>query len=248
MLGDIDFSHPIFAAFADPRFSDFSRIHFWKHRRLTFPPDAPVQVLAKFDDGSPALAQWTIGRGHLLALAAGWNPADSQLALSSKFLPLMQTILDWSGGALPSRWQFQTGESIPSPISTGDALPWRKPDGKVVVLAAGTSFTDTDVPGIYSVTAAGKAHRFAVNLPLDESRTAPLSPDDFARLAVPLQNTPVFATPKPPGAQRPLLQAELENRQKLWRWAIAGLLAVALIEILLSGWLTGRVKTGEVTP
>ena len=33
LFGEIDFSHPIFAPFADPRFSDFSRIHFWRHRR-----------------------------------------------------------------------------------------------------------------------------------------------------------------------------------------------------------------------
>jgi hypothetical protein len=87
-----------------------------------------------------------------------------------------------------------------------------------------------------------------VNLPLDESRTAPLSPDDLARLGVPLQSAPVFATAQPPGAQRHLLQAEAEGRQKLWRWAIAGLLGVALAEILLGGWLAGRVSNIEVTP
>ncbi len=37
LLGQIDFTHPLFAPFADPRFSDFSHIHFWKHRRVTFP-------------------------------------------------------------------------------------------------------------------------------------------------------------------------------------------------------------------
>jgi hypothetical protein len=35
LFGEVDFTHPIFAPFADPRFSDFSRIHFWKHRRWT---------------------------------------------------------------------------------------------------------------------------------------------------------------------------------------------------------------------
>jgi hypothetical protein len=247
LLGDIDFTHPIFAPFADPRFSDFSRIHFWKHRRWTIPPNLTARVLAKFDDGSPALTQITIGQGSLLVLAAGWNPADSQLALSSKFLPLMQTILDWSGGASPVRSQFQTGDSIPSPVSSGQPLPWRKPDGKVVLLAAGTPFTETDLPGIYSVTAGAVVRRFAVNLPLEESRTTPLSPDDFARLGVPLQTTvtaPVVPTFE---VKRRALQEELENRQKLWRWLIAGLLAVAFVEIVLGGWLARRVTTLEAT-
>jgi hypothetical protein len=248
LLGEVDFTHPIFAPFADPRFSDFSRIHFWKHRRWTIAANLPARVLAKFDDGAPALAQITIGKGNLLVLAAGWNPADSQLAVSSKFLPLMQTILDWSGGAAPARSQFQTGESIPSPVSSGEALQWRKPDGKVVSLAAGKPFTETDRPGVYTVTAGAKLQRFAVNLPLDESRTSPLSPDDLARLGVPLRSTAGFSAAKSLGAQRRLLQGELENRQKLWRWLIVGLLAVALGEIALGGWLGRRVKTLEETP
>jgi hypothetical protein len=248
LLGEVDFTHPIFAPFADPRFSDFSRIHFWKHRRWTIPPNLPARVLAKFDDGAPALAQVTIGKGSLLVLAAGWNPADSQLAVSTKFLPLMQTILDWSGGAVPVRSQFQTGEAIPSPVSSGDALQWRKPDGKVVGLAVGTPFTGTDLPGIYTVMAGSRLRRFAVNLPLDESRTAPLSPDDLARLGVPLRSMAELPAAKSPGEQRRLQQGELENRQKLWRWLIVGLLAVALVEIALGGWLGRRVKTLEVTP
>src|ERR1039457_4478613 len=92
--------------------SFFSHIHFWKHRRMQIPPDAQARVLAKFDDSSPALAQIPVGQGNLLVLASGWNPPDSQLALSSQFPPLMQTMLDWSGGAVPARFQFETGEVI----------------------------------------------------------------------------------------------------------------------------------------
>jgi hypothetical protein len=75
-----------------------------------------------------------------------------------------------------------------------------------------------------------------------------LSPDDFARLGVPLSTTIELSAAKTPGVQRHLLQAELESRQKLWRWLIVGLLAVALVEVVLGGWLAGRVKTLEVSP
>jgi len=248
LFGQIDFTHPIFAAFADPRFSDFSRIHFWKHRRWTIPPNIPARVLAKFDDDAPALTQITVGKGNLLVLAAGWNPADSQFAVSSKFLPLMQTMLDWSGGAAPARTQFQIGETIPAPAWSGEDLQWRKPDGKIVSLAAGRPFPETDLPGIYRVTAASNSWTFAVNLPLDESRTAPLSADDLARLGVPLQSTAEFDAAKSPEARRLLQHEELENRQKPWRWLILGLLALAFVEIVLGGSLARRVKTVEVAP
>lgn len=252
LFGEIDFTHPLFAPFADPRFSDFSRIHFWKHRRWNLPANLPanlaVRVLARFDDRAPALAQISLGKGSLLVLSAGWHPADSQLAVSSKFLPLMQTILDWSGSAAPARSQFEVGQALPSPASAGDALQWRKPDGKVVTLPAGTPFSETDLPGIYLVTGGSRTRRFAVNLPLDESRTAPLSSDDFARLGVPLSTAVASAVVTSPAAKRRFLEEELENRQKLWRWLVLGLLGIALVEIVLGGWLANRVKNFEVTP
>ena len=149
LLGDIDFSHPIFAAFSEPRFSDFTQIHFWKHRRWEIPTGAQAHVLAKFDDGSPALAQLSVGKGNLLVLASGWDPIESQLAVSSKFPPLMQRMLDWSGADKPMRFQFLTGDAIPSPGSAGvstasspvSEIEWQKPGWKKdFLLKAGEAF------------------------------------------------------------------------------------------------------------
>ena len=255
LLGEVDFSHPLFAPFADPRFSDFTHIHFWKHRRWEIPAGSQARVLAKFDDGSPALVQLTVGKGSLLVLASGWNPADSQFAVSSKFPPLMQRLLDWSGADSPVRFQFLTGDAIPGIaiallVTAGTpSLPqveWQKPDGKKISLAADAPFTETDLPGIYTATMAGKQRRYAVNLSIDESRTAALAPDELARLGVPLRLAPDISAARAQAIQHHLQQAELENRQKLWRWLIAGVLAVTLGEIMLGGWLARRVKTAEV--
>lgn len=253
LLGEVDFTHPIFMPFADPRFSDFTHIHFWRHRRWEIPASAQARVLAKFDDGSPALAQLSVGKGSLLVLTSGWNPLDSQLAVSSKFPPLMQRMLDWSGVTTPMRFQFLTGDAIPSPMKevTGGtaALPavdWQKPDGKKVSLGGNEPFTETDMPGIYTASFGGKQRRYAVNLPLDESRTAPIAPDELARLGVPLLLGPEISVAQMQAQQRHLQEAELENRQKLWRWLIAGVLAVTLGEILLGGWLARRVRITEV--
>jgi hypothetical protein len=259
LLGEIDFSHPIFAPFAEPRFSDFTHIHFWKHRRWEIPAGAPAHVLAKFDDGSPALAQLSIGKGNLLVLASGWNPTDSQLAVSSKFPPLMQRMLDWSGAASPMRYQFLTGDAIPGSAAVPAASPglaggtpalpgaeWQKPDGRKLSLRADAPFTETDQPGIYTATVSGKQHRYAVNLPLDESRTAPIAPDELARLGVPLQFAAETSVAQTQARQRHLQEAELENRQKLWRWLIGGVLAVTLLEITLGGRLARRIETKEV--
>ena len=86
-----------------------------------------------------------------------------------------------------------------------------------------------------------------MNLPLDESRTAPMSPDELSRLGVPLQTPAEFAVAKAPERARLLQQAELENRQKLWRWLILAVLAVTLGEIVLSGRLARRANSTEAT-
>lgn len=254
LIGEVDFSHPLFAPFADPRYSDFTHIHFWKHRRLEITSGEHVRVLAKFDDGSPALVQLSVGKGNLLVLASGWNPADSQFAVSSKFPPLMQRMLDWSGANSVERFQFLTGDAIPSPGTTAvsaasassSQVEWQKPDGKKITLAAGTPFTETDIPGIYTATSASKQRRYAVNLSVDEARTAAIAPDELARLGVPLRLTADLPVAQAQAIQHHLQQAELENRQKLWRWLIAGVLAVTLGEIMLGGRLARRVKTVEV--
>jgi hypothetical protein len=68
MLAEIDFRHPVFAPFVDPRFSDFTKIHFWKHRRLD-PAGLPdARVLAKFESGDPALLEIPVGKGRDLVL------------------------------------------------------------------------------------------------------------------------------------------------------------------------------------
>ena len=74
-----------------------------------------------------------------------------------------------------------------------------------------------------------------------------MSPDDLGRLGVPLQSTARIPAAATAGTQRILARAELENRQKAWRWLIAGLLGVALVEIVLGGWLARRVANPEVS-
>ena len=243
LLGRIDFKHPIFAPFDDPRFSDFSHIHFWKHRLWEIPSKVQASVLADFDDHSPALVQVGVGKGHLLVLTSGWNPEDSQLAVSSKFPPLMQTMLEWSRSTVPVRFQYRTGDPIPSPAMSGTEVQWQKPDGKNIALAAGAPFLETDMPGIYQASWENRHRQFAVNLPADESRIAPMPIDELARLGVPIGAVTEQAATAAQMQKRDMQRTELENHQKLWRWLLAAALVISLLEIVLSGWLARRATT-----
>jgi hypothetical protein len=107
-------------------------------------------------------------------------------------------------------------------------------------LEAGTGrFTQTTQPGLYEVTAGARSWKFAVNLDANESRTAPLGPDELEQLGVPVAKAAGAATV---ARQNRILEQgiEAENRQKLWRWLLAGTLAVLLAESALAGWTARR--------
>lgn len=246
MLGQIAFDHPLFAPFADPRFNDFTKIHFWKYRKVDPAAFTGAKSLARFDNGDPALLEIPKGKGRLLILTSGWQPEDSQLALSSKFVPLLYAILELAGGVKGQITQVNVGDPVDVSIAAVNAgsagLTIRKPDGTSVQLASGeTHFNQTDQPGSYLVTSVEPPLRFAVNLDSAESRTAPLPVDELERLGVPMKLQEIE-----PAAQveqkRRLHDAELEGQQKLWRW----LTLAALMLLLLETWVAGRLSRRTV--
>jgi hypothetical protein len=243
LLGEIDFQHPLFAPFADPRFSDFTKIHFWKHRRLDTDGLPTARALARFDDGDAALVQVPVGRGNLFVLTTCWHTSDSQLALSSKFVPLLYSFLELSGAVKTYPAQYQVGDDATLTQAGGtQPIAVRKPDGTTVTLPAGqTKFSQTDQPGLYEVPSAQPPLRFAVNLAPEESKTAPLSLDEFERLGVPVKQPPSVAAERvEQQRQQQLHVAELEARQKLWRHLLVLALVVLMAETWLAGWLTRR--------
>lgn len=247
MLSEIDFGHRIFAPFADPRFGDFTKIHFWKHRRIDVSRLSGVRVLARFDNGDPAIVEIPAGRGALFILAAGWHPPDSQLAVSSKFVPLINGFLDHASPAGPQSGQFFVGDPVTLPAEVGpeptirglrdEATTLKKEDAGRFIATA---------PGIYSVAYATPSDRpplqFAVNLDPRESETSPMPVEEIEQLGVRLTSSDESRKIETEQARRRQMFAlELESRQKLWRWIIVGTLAVLFAETWLAGRLTRRV-------
>ncbi len=249
MFAEIDFQHPLFAPFADPRYSDFTKIHFWKYRRLDTAAISGARVVAKFDSGDPALVEVPVGKGRVYVLASGWQPDDSQMAVSSKFVPLLWSLLEQAGGATNLPTQFAVGDAVPLAPDRG-ATAVRLPGGASAALAGGSAvFAATTQPGVYEITGGVRPLRFAVNLDANESRTTPLGTDELEQLGLPLAHAKSDA--KVPEEKKTILQGlEAENRQKLWRWLIAATLAVLLVESALAGWTARRsaLQTEEATP
>jgi hypothetical protein len=247
MLAEINFQHPLFAPFADPRFSDFTKIHVWKYRKIDLSNVPDARAIVKFDSGDPAIAEVPVGKGKVYILATGWHPDDSQLAVSSKFVPLMWSLLELAGGAGTFVTQFSVGESVPL-AGEGAATAVRTPEGTSVNLEPkAADFAQTLAPGVYELSGGPRPQRFAVNLDPNESRTVPLGTDELEQLGLPVARTK--AATETAVENKTFLQGiEAENRQKLWRWFIAATLAVLLFESALAGWTARRsaLQTEEV--
>ncbi len=232
-LGQVSLGHPLFAPLADPRYSDFSKIHFWKHRSLELPETLAAEIAARFDDGSPAIVEVTRDEGRLVVFTSGWHPADSQLARSSKFVPLLTSILERTGVAAEAIHSYEVGQPQ-SPRSTAAGALTRvvyRPDGKT---AAADARDGPDRPGIYRLIVDGKPREVAVNVPAAESRVSPVDIEDLQRQGVVLGRSENRAVALE--RRRQMRDRELEGRQKLWQWLV---LATAVV-LVGETWLAGR--------
>ena len=242
LIEELNTRHPVLASFSEPRFRDFTKVHFWKHR--TWPESAftSANILARFDNGSPALVEIPTGKGSILVLTSSWRPEDSQLAVSTKFVPLLFSILEHSAGRLAQKARFATGDAVPipqNPVTTAIV----KPDGNRITIGKGQkTFAGTDTPGIYRMVTAEGELTFAVNIPPEESRTQPMDPQQLEQLGVLFPNVSTAKTDDPTKkSKKPF--AEIENQQKLWKW----LLAAACVLFLMETWLAGRMTRPTLT-
>ncbi len=237
MLSEIDFSHPLFSAFAQPQYNDFTKIHFWNHVRMQMPEQDSIRVLARFDDGSPALWEKCAGDGKLIVITSGWDPLDSQLALSTKFVPLLTGILEQASGGAAMLPGYTVHDRVALPA---DASQVTRPDGQQVQLPAEQArFSATDLPGVYQARWDGGQQSFAVNLASAESETSRLDGERLEQLGVQLGTH--TSRSEELKRQRQLRDIELEGRQKVWRWLIVAAMGVLLVETCVAGRFS-RVK------
>ncbi len=250
MLGEIQFDHPLFAPFSEARFSDFTTIHFWKHRRIDESGLPGAEVLARFDDGAPAIVESRVGAGTLLLLTSGWHPEDSQLALSSKFAPLMNAILERSARVNHELPSYTVGDTVVCTLDDegggeGEIILESPGADRSPIAINGRTTDATDAPGIYHFQRGDRSQAFAVNLPPQESKTAALPVEHLEQLGLIFEQPPTAAQlEKQAQQQRQLKNRELESRQKIWHW----LVLAALIVLILETWWAGRTARAVTSP
>ena len=250
LLGEIDFKDQLFQPFADPKYSDFTRLKFWRHRTIDIPVELEPRVVAKFDNGNPAIIRHLIGKGELVVLATGWNPEDSQLAVSTKFVPLMIGVLNEIRAA-GSQKRYVVGRPIEF-SAQDEIVSVKDPSGNVFSLtrsekenAASNSplrFTPNET-GVYRTVDASNEFAFAVNIDPQESKVTPLDQSALEKFGMVLGLQPTRQ--EMIEEERQMKNAELEKSQRGWFLLIIAAMLVLTLETIVAGWFARKQSIAE---
>jgi hypothetical protein len=267
MLAEVDFASPLFQPFANPRYNDFTQIRFWRHRRVDLDEEG-INVIARFDNEEPAIWQRALpSGGNVFVFASGWQPKDSQLALSSKFVPLINGLLEMAANLPELNKSLLVGDPIIFPPAAEPVTKrlMIKPDGSQEVIdKEQVRYLGVDQPGIYRLkssldsdlanpnkavnvsetnteTAGKNEFAFAVNIDRAESETAVIPVEQLEMLNVKVGQQTTASVEL--AQLRELRDRDIENRQKVWKW----LIVTAILLLIAETWLAGRTASRMLT-
>jgi hypothetical protein len=224
-LGGLEYGHLVFEPFRAPRSGDFSAARFYGYRRVT--PANDAQVLARFDDGAPALVERSVGQGRVLVWTSTLDLLWSDLAIKPVYLPFVHQmarfladyrerphwatvgqVIDLSQEGDPSRARVALAPS-------GARLPLEGEKGRVLELVE---------HGFYEVREQDRQAALvtvaAANVELAESDRSAIDPTEI--VASVTGNMPANAAQAGTG---PLPDETQERSQRIWWYLLfAGIL------------------------
>lgn len=241
LISYVDFSHPIFAPFAAPQFSDFSKIRIWQNDTISFNPSDNTRALARLEDGNAWLLEHDMGRGTVWIFTSSWRTEDSNFALSTKFVPVLLSMLNANTKATLLQ-RIEVGESLPI-LENAEPQVFNSEgeDKSSLYVSRENRQIQITEPGLFQISdsrAQGAFPTFevAVEIPGRESRLTPVDSATLEQFGVQLGVTETATEQRDRTKQRQT--AELEKSQKLWQWLIAACLVVLFIETLVSAKLS----------
>jgi Mg-chelatase subunit ChlD len=240
-LGALEYSHPVFELFRAPRSGDFSSARFYSYRAI----DKPIApVLARYNDGTPALMERKAGEGRVLlwtsTIDLGWN----DLPLKPVFLPFVHTVIRYLSDYAEPPSSQTVGQVVPAlraahvATSSRGATIALAPSGARLTLGAEDGAIELGEQGFYEVRTQGagpeSATVLASNVDLSESDLTAMDPRELIAAVIgrPATGPTGFAEP------RPTDDAQAQAQRLWWYLLVAGGLLLAA-ETLLSNRLTG---------
>lgn len=257
-LGWIDYDHAVFELFSAPRSGDFSEARFFRFQRVE--PHAGTSVLARYEDGEPALTERIEGGGRVMVWTSTLDRFWNDLALQPVYLPFVHRLVRHASqyryserwvpvGRVAELGTLLAERGLARPEA--GALEWVvvAPGGerRSVRLGRDPVWLEFEEAGFYELRPLGDEAALAtvaVNPSLEESDLTALAPE---RLAESVAGGPAVG----PAGEAGVRGAGNEEtyRNELW-WPL--LLAAALVllteSLVANRWARRRVPSRRATP
>ncbi len=237
-MSEIKTDHPIFEPFRQSGRLASARV-FAYHRAVSREGAA---VLARYEDGNPALIEATQGSGKILLFTSTFDASWNDLPLTPLYLPLVRQMTSHLGEREERAWH-QLGQSFTvTPAKDGTVPAVDQPSGERLTerkqTATGELIVAAKEPGFYRLRFSNLSDFAAVNVDTKESDLTKLNLEEFVAAmtgADPKAQTAAAANEK-------LSNEEIESRQRVWWW----LLVVALLLFLTEAILSRRTRMAKV--
>jgi hypothetical protein len=249
-LGYVDYGHPVFEVFAAPRSGDLTAARMYRYRACQ--PAAGATVLARFDDGAPALVETRTGSGAVLMWTSSLDSYWNDLALRPVFVPFVHQAMRHLGRYAESKPWSNVGDIFDpadlSPIrdsgsgirdSGSPAVTLQRP---TVLAPSGRTVEFTDParnafelkePGFYEIRReggkAGEGAFVAVNLAPGESDLTPFDPAELVQAVTGGAGQSAAASAPAPAPD------EDERRQSVWWLLLAAGACLLAVEAYVAG-------------
>jgi hypothetical protein len=232
-ITNVKFDHPIFEVFQESgRLAAAHVIGYFRSE-----PAANATVLARFEDGSPALVESRSGKGRVLLFTSSLGPSWNDLPLMPLYLPFIHQMVRYAGAREENAW-YGLGQTFTvRKEANGQLPPVDTPAG--ARLAEGRNTPDGDLLvtarelGFYRLRYNAQPGFAAVDTDGAEGDFTKL---DFGQFVAGV--TGGTGTGEGSEANRNASGEEVEGRQKVW-WS---LLLLALLLLLAESVLARRTK------
>ncbi|HEV8600249.1 MAG TPA: BatA and WFA domain-containing protein [Gemmatimonadales bacterium] len=233
-FGEVQLDHPVFAPFREGGGAALSSARFLRYPRIE--PGQGAEVLARFDDGTPALLERAHGAGRLLLLGIPLDGLTGDFPLQPAYLPFLRRLVVHAAGHQVSPLWRTTGETGIVPMGVRDPVV-ATPGGALLRPASDSGpctmiLTEAGFYEMYAGRAAGEPLEIvAANPSPAESDLTPADPRELL-LGVKRGDSTAAAT------RALVAPAEREGRQGLWRILLVLAAVLLLVETIVAnrGW------------
>ncbi len=246
LMTDVQLDHPIFRPFSSPNSGTFSSARFFKHARISVSTGA--EVLARFDNGDPALVSINLDKGRILIFPSSADDASNDLALKAVYAPFWQQMLRYLENFQEGRHWVEVGDAIApkklleetallqaaGEVNFRQAIVVLDPANQRVAMDPAADAVAVEKAGFYEIRTEDLNTTVAVNT---LSRESDLTHGNSEEMAAGWLSPNVKAAPVVYEDEQPTSE-EQEKNQQFWRF----LLIAALLFFLSEAFLSNKIK------